>query len=153
MMSTEEQNQATLSLDIATGPPIELAMSSDAPPPADDVALDVDFERPSGELFRLINIHLVDSLSKGRLQTMGIDGGTALTGRNGQGKTSLLSLVLLFIGVEQRLWYLAAKTHSSSITCPIRLPTSHSNTSGQTVGEGWWSHMGIARGTKFISGS
>lgn len=36
-------------------------------------------------LFRLMNIHLVDSLSRGRVQTMGIDGGMALTGRNGRG--------------------------------------------------------------------
>lgn len=53
-------------------------------------------------LYRLINIHLVDSLSRGRVQTMGIDGGMALTGRNGRGKTSLLSLALLFVGVEPR---------------------------------------------------
>lgn len=53
-------------------------------------------------LFRLMNIHLIDSLSRGRVQTMGIDGGMALTGRNGRGKTSLLSLALLFAGVEPR---------------------------------------------------
>lgn len=58
-------------------------------------------EEPGG-LFRLINIHLIDSLSRGRVQTMGIDGGMALTGRNGRGKTSLLSLALLFVGVEPR---------------------------------------------------
>lgn len=52
------------------------------------------------EPFKLLNVHLVDSLSKGRIQSMGIDGGTVLTGRNGQGKTSLLSAILLFYGVE-----------------------------------------------------
>lgn len=53
-------------------------------------------------VFRLMNIHLIDSLSRGRVQTMSIDGGTALTGRNGQGKTSLLSLALIFAGVEPK---------------------------------------------------
>lgn len=51
-------------------------------------------------LYRLVSIHLVDSLSKGRVQTMAVDGGVALTGRNGQGKTSLLALALMFSGVE-----------------------------------------------------
>lgn len=51
-------------------------------------------------LYRLLSIHLVDSLSKGRVQKMAVDGGVALTGRNGQGKTSLLALALMFSGVE-----------------------------------------------------
>jgi hypothetical protein len=57
-------------------------------------------ERLPEALYRLLNIHLVDSLSKGRVQTMAVDGGVALTGRNGQGKTSLLALALMFSGVE-----------------------------------------------------
>lgn len=123
MMSTEEQHQATLSLGIDAGTINEIPTSPDTPPPADDVVLDVDFERPSGELFRLMNIHLVDSLSKGRLQTMGIDGGTALTGRNGQGKTSLLSLVLLFIGVEPTA--LVSRGKDSFIEYYLPNPTSY----------------------------
>ncbi|WP_410951682.1 ATP-binding protein [Pseudomonas sp. S1(2024)] len=86
--------------------------------PADDRPATPDIDAPSTELemadglhlangqpetlFRLLNIHLVDSLSRGRIQTMSIDGGTALTGRNGQGKTSLLSLALIFAGVEPK---------------------------------------------------
>lgn len=83
----------------------------------------VDLERPSGDLFRLINIHLIDSLSKGRIQTMGVDGGTALTGRNGQGKTSLLSLALLFIGVEPT--YLVSRGKDSFIEYYLPNPTSY----------------------------
>lgn len=79
----------------------------DAPDAMDSFPLPSDLELtnvdplPEG-LFRLLNIHLVDSLCRGRIQTMGIDGGAALTGRNGQGKTSLLSLPLMFYGVEPR---------------------------------------------------
>jgi hypothetical protein len=69
---------------------------------ASETVVSEDLRREPVRLYRLINIHLIDSLSRGRVQTMGIDGGMALTGRNGRGKTSLLSLALLFVGVEPR---------------------------------------------------
>ncbi|PMX03057.1 hypothetical protein C1X59_05335 [Pseudomonas sp. FW215-R2] len=93
-MNTDSHNP---SLDLLAP---EEVVGEEPPLPVEDV-IAAPQNAPQG-LFRLMNIHLIDSLSRGRVQTMGIDGGMALTGRNGRGKTSLLSLALLFAGVEPR---------------------------------------------------
>lgn len=121
-MSIEEPNLAA-SLFNADAVPQAILSSDSESPIALEPQADAGLELPSGELFRLMNIHLVDSLSKGRLQTMGIDGGAALTGRNGQGKTSLLSLVLLFIGVEPTA--LVSRGKDSFIQYYLPNPTSY----------------------------
>lgn len=91
--------------------------------PVEEPLAGSELEMPSGELFKLLNIHLIDSLSRGRVQTMAIDGGTALTGRNGKGKTSLLSLALMFIGVEPT--YLVSRGKDSFIEFYLPNPTSY----------------------------
>ena len=51
-----------------------------------------------GRSYGLTRMILIDSFSRGRIVEMPLHGGSVITGRNGQGKTTLLKLVPLFHG-------------------------------------------------------
>lgn len=53
---------------------------------------------PSGSRFALQRVILIDSYTEGRITELPLAGGTAITGRNGRGKTSLLRLIPAFYG-------------------------------------------------------
>ncbi len=53
---------------------------------------------PSSSLYALNRLIMVDSYTSGRITELPIEGGTAITGRNGRGKTSLLKLIPAFFG-------------------------------------------------------
>src|SRR5471032_937266 len=53
---------------------------------------------PSGTRFALQRLILIDSYTEGRITELPLAGGTAITGRNGRGKTSLLRLIPAFYG-------------------------------------------------------
>lgn len=53
---------------------------------------------PLGSRFALKRLILIDSYTEGRITELPLAGGTAITGRNGRGKTSLLRLIPAFYG-------------------------------------------------------
>lgn len=53
---------------------------------------------PLGSSFALQRVILIDSYTEGRITELPLAGGTAITGRNGRGKTSLLRLIPAFYG-------------------------------------------------------
>jgi hypothetical protein len=57
----------------------------------------VDSPTPVGR-FALNKVVMVDSYTTGRITELPLQGGTAITGRNGRGKTSLLKLIPAFFG-------------------------------------------------------
>ncbi|HEM7878658.1 ATP-binding protein [Burkholderia contaminans] len=53
---------------------------------------------PFGSRFELQRVVLIDSYTEGRITELPLAGGTAITGRNGRGKTTLLRLIPAFYG-------------------------------------------------------